>query len=186
MTVTLFTVLAILAGVVLLVLLFLWSSYNSFITMRNQVKTDFSDIDVQLKRRASMIENLVTLVKGYATHEKGTFENVAKARAALDTSKSVADTAKADNMFAQTLRSLFAVVESYPKLEASENYQQLRQDIKETEDLIARYREEYNRTVQEYNNLVQTFPNLLAAALFRFESEELFQASGSTEAPVIS
>lgn len=185
MTVTAFTVLGTLAGIILLVLLYLWSTYNAFITKRNQVKTDFADIDVQIKRRASLIENLANLVRDYAKHEKETFDNVARARSALDTSKTAGDAAKAENMFTQTLRSLFAVVENYPKLQASENFKQLRDDLKETENLVANYREEYNQTVQSYNNLIQTFPNLLAAALFKFEPEELFQAS-PTEAPVIS
>ena len=89
-------------------------------------------------------------------------------------------------MFTQTLRSLFAVSEKYPDLQASQNYKDLRNDLVEAENLIAREREVYNRTVQEYNNLVQTFPNLLAAGLFKFETEELFQATGSTETPVIA
>lgn len=183
---TLFAILGTVAGIILFTLLYVWSTYNAFITKRNQVKTDYADIDVQVKRRASLIENLANLVKEYAKHEKETFENVAKARSALDTSKNAAEAAKAENMFSQTLRSLFSVVEAYPKLQASENFQQLREDLKETENLIARYREEYNLTVQEYNNLIQTFPNLLAAALFQFRSEELFQATGVSKTPSIS
>ena len=186
MNVRVFIVLGTTAFVLFLILLYLWSAYNAFVTKRNQVKTDYSDIDIQLKRRASLIENLANLVKNYATHEKTTFEDVAKARSALDLSKTASDAAKAENMLTQTLRSLFAVVEDYPKLQASQNFQQLRDDLKETENLIARYREEYNQTVQQYNNLIQTFPNLLAAGLFRFDPEDLFQTTGSTEPPMIS
>jgi LemA protein len=186
MNLSLFTILLVLVGVLLVQLLYLWSTYNSFITKRNAVKTDFADIDVQIKRRASLIENLAHLVRDYAKHEKETFENVAKARSALDTSQTASDKAQANNMFSQTLRSLFAVVEKYPQLQASQNYQDLRTDLKEAENLIASYREQYNQTVREYNNLVQTFPNLLAARLFQFESEDLFQASGETGAPVLS
>lgn len=172
---SLFTVLSILGGILLFVLLYLWGTYNTFIVRRNQVKTDFSDIEVQIKRRASLIEKLATLVKAYAKHEEDTFENVAKARSALDTSQTVKDTAKAENMLSQTLRSLFSVTENYPKLQANENFLSLQTELKQTEDKIAQYREEYNISVQRYNNLVQTFPNLLAAGLFQFQTEELFQ-----------
>lgn len=174
-TPSVFTLLSISAAVALFILFYLWGTYNAFVTKRNQVKTDFSDVEVQIKRRASLIERLASLVQEYAKHEKETFEGVAKARSALDTSKSVKDTAKAENMLTQTLKSLFMVTENYPKLQASENFLSLRQDLKETEDKIATYREDYNVSVQDYNNLVQTFPNLLAAGLFQFREEELFQ-----------
>ncbi len=163
--------------ILFLLILYLWSTYNTFVKKRNQVKTDFSDIDIQLKRRASLIERLADLVKDYSKHEKETLENVIKARSALDTSKSAQSHAKVENMLTDTLRSLFAVVENYPKLQANENYLSLREDLKETENLIADYREEYNKTVQEYNNLVQTFPNLLVASIFQFMPEELFQSA---------
>lgn len=163
--------------VALVILLYIWSTYNAMIRKRNQVKTDFADIDVQLKRRASLIERLVDIVKEYSTHEKETFTQVAQARSHLDTSRTAGEHAKADNMLTATLRSLFSVVENYPKLQASENYQGLRQDIKDTEDNIAGYREEYNRTVQQYNNLLQTFPNVFVATLFQFTPEELFQST---------
>ncbi len=172
-----FTILGILSAVLLFAFMYLWATYNSFIVRRNQVKTDFSDVEVQIKRRASLIEQLAQMVKEYAAHEKSTFENVAKARGALDTSKSVGDTARAENMLTQTLRSLFMVVENYPKLQANQNYLSLRNDLKETEDSIARYREEYNQTVQDYNNAIQTFPNLLVAALFKFYEEDLFRSA---------
>lgn len=172
-----FVILAIITLIFLIILRFFWSRYNSFVIARNQVKNDFSDIEVQLKRKASLIERLVTLVREYAKHESGTFEEVAKARSALDTSKTAGETAAAENMLSKTLRSLFAVVENYPKLVASENFQGLRDDLKQTEDNIAKYREVYNETVKDYNNMVQTFPNLLAAGLFKFYEEELFQVS---------
>ncbi len=174
-TSTLFTILSIFSGVLVLTLLYLWATYNAFVTKRNQVKTDFSDIEVQIKRRASLIERLALMVKEYTKHEKETFEDVAKARSALDTSKTVKEKAKVENMLTETLRSLFMVTENYPKLEANENFLALREDLKETENFIAKYREEYNQSVQEYNNLTQTFPNLLAAWLFKFPEEELFQ-----------
>lgn len=178
------TLLYIQAGIVLFIILYLWSTYNSFIKRRNQVKTDFADIDVQLKRRASLIENLATIVREYAKHEKGTFEGVAKARAALDNASGPQQTAKVENMFTQTLRSLFAVSENYPKLQASENFKKLQDDIRETEDSIASYRETYNQTVLDYNTSLQTFPNLLAAGLFGFKEEELFEVPSGQDTEV--
>lgn len=165
----------ILAGIIAFILLFLWNRYNAFVAGRNRVKTDFADIDVQLRRRASLIENLVAIVREYAKHEKGTFSDVARARAALEKPHSPKDSAQADNMLTAALKSLFAVSEDYPDLVASKNYQELRIDIKETENLIAQYREEYNQTVLDFNTMIQTFPNLLVANLFSFPEEELFE-----------
>lgn len=174
----------ILAGITAFILLFLWGTYNGFITQRNKVKTDFADIDVQLRRRASLIDNLAAIVREYAKHEKGTFSDVARARAALDKPHSPKQSAQADNMLTSALKSLFAVSEDYPDLMASKNYQDLRADIKETENLVAQYREEYNQTVLDFNTMVQTFPNLLAANLFGFEQEELFEATEEGKAEV--
>jgi LemA protein len=171
---TWFNILLILGGLLLVILLFLWVTYNSFIRSRNAVKTDFADIDVQLKRRASLIENLVAVVREYAKHEKETLENVTAARSQLEKPHGPKQAEKIDNMLTSTLRSLFAVSENYPKLQATENYQRLQNDLKETENLIASYREQYNETVLAYNTLLQTFPNLLAASLFGFQEEELF------------
>jgi len=175
MYISIFGLLSILSITLLIILAFLWKKYNLFVIARNQVKTDYSDVEIQLKRRASLIEELATMVRDYAKHEKNTFEKVSQARAALDTSKSVKEAAEAENMFSQTLRSLFAVVESYPKLKANENFKMLQKDLKETENLIATYREEYNQAAQIYNNSIQTFPSLLAASLFKFEEAELFK-----------
>lgn len=175
MSLTITIVLWIVAGIVLLILLWLWGMYNAFISERNKVKTDYADIDVQIKRRASLIENLAVLVREYAKHEKTTFEGVAKARSAIESAKSPKQTAAADNFLTSTLRSLFAVSEAYPKLLASENYQKLNQQLEQTENQVAVYRETYNQTVLNYNTMVQTFPNLLAARLFGFAEEELFE-----------
>lgn len=164
----------ILAGVSAVILLYLWAVYNSFIGSRNQVKTDFADIDVQLKRRASLIENLVAVVREYAKHEKTTFTDVTKARTSLEKSHSAKESAAADNMLTSALKSLFAVSEAYPELLASKNYQALQADIKETENLIANYRETYNQSVLSFNTKVQIFPNLMVAKLFGFGEEELF------------
>lgn len=170
-----FTPLWISAGVLTLVFLFLWSAYNSFITERNKVKTFFADIDVQLKRRASLIENLVALVREYAKHEKSTFEDIAKARSALLLPHGPQESAKIEGMLSGALKSLLAVSENYPKLLASENYQSVQNDLRETENTIAGHREAYNQSVLDYNTMLQTFPNLLAARLFDFKEEELFE-----------
>lgn len=171
-------------GVSLLILLYLWATYNAFIESRNQVKTDFADIDVQLRRRASLIENLVEIVRAYAKHEETTFKEVAEARSALESPHGPKESAKIENMLTQTLRSLFAVSEDYPKLQASQNFQRLQDDLKETEDGIAKYRETYNQSVLDYNTTIQTFPNLLVSALFGFREEELFQPGETGRAEV--
>lgn len=156
-------------------LLYVWSKYNHLIKQRNRVRTDFADIQVQLNRRASLIQNLVDMVREYAKHENSTFAEVASARSAVSNSKSAIDSANADNMLTQTLRSLMMVTEAYPELRASENFQQLRTDITSTENSLAGYREEYNTTVESYNNDVETFPSLMVASLFGFTSEEYFK-----------
>lgn len=161
-------------GVLASIFLYLWSTFNAFIVSRNKVKTDFADIDVQLKRRASLIENLVETVRDYAKHERRTFQEVASARSMLDKPHGAKELAQIENILSGTLRSLFALSEAYPKLLASGNYQRLQNDIKETENLIAQYRETYNQTVLDYNTTIQIFPNLLIAGLFGFNEEELF------------
>jgi LemA protein len=179
MELTLFNILGIVGVVLLVVFLIVWSLYNQFVRKINQLKTDYSDVEIQVRRRASLIEQLAQMVKEYAKHERDTFKGVAAARSALDTSKSPHETAQAENMFTQTLRSLFMVTEAYPKLLASGNYKQVREDLKESENLVARYREEYNQSVQDYNTSIQTFPNLLVAGLLKFKEEELFQPQES-------
>lgn len=169
----------------LFLLMYIWSTYNAFIRSRNQVKTDFADVDVQLKRRASLIDNLVEVVREYSKHEKDTFENVAKARTALNQPHGPKEAAHVENMLADTMKTLFAVSESYPKLRASENYQRLQSDLKETEDNVAKYRETFNQSVMAYNTLLQTFPNLLVSGLFGFHEEELFQAIGSDRDSIV-
>lgn len=181
MSITLFTALLYLSGFVGLILLYIWGTYNNIIDKVNRVKTDFSDINIQISRKAALISNLVELVKQYAKHEKETFTEVAKARSAIDNSKTATDSAKAETMLTKTLRSLFMVVENYPKLQASENYRQLRADILQTENLIAQYREEYNENVRIYNTFTQSFPSLFVAGLFGFKQEQFFQTSDSTQ-----
>ena len=174
-----FNILFTLSVILSLILVYLWLAYNSFIVSRNQVKVDFADIDVQLKRRASLIENLVAIVKEYAKHEKDTFVEVAKARSALDKPHGPGDVAHIDNMLTSALRSLFAVSEQYPDLKASTNFQRLQDELKDTEDRIAHFREEYNESVKNYNTKIQVFPNVLVASLFGFNEEEMFTSTPS-------
>ena len=154
--------------------LFFWFHYNKFVRRRNQVKTDLSDIQIQIRRKIDLIESLSAVVKQYATHEKDTLVQTSQARSQLDNSKSTQDVAKADNMLTQTLRSLFSVVEAYPKLQANSQYKRLDKELQNTENQIAEYRETYNKAVQRYNNGIQTFPCLLPATIFQFTPEPLF------------
>lgn len=178
---TVFQILIALTIILALVFLFLLVTYNKLIRLRNRVRTDYSDIDVQLKRRSSLIQNLVDMVREYAKHENDTFKGVAAARSALDNSTTTHETARAENMLTESLRSLFMVTEAYPELKADRNYQQLRDDLAGTENRIAIYREEYNKTAEVYNNEVETFPNMLVAGLFAFETAELFQPSSTPD-----
>ena len=159
-----------------LVVLFIWSLYNSLITARVRIKEAWSQIDVQLKRRADLIPNLVESVKGYAKHEKTVFEDVTKARSALMGASGAKDTAKAENMLTGALKSLFAVAENYPQLRASENFKQLQDELSDTETKVAASRQFYNSTVMDYNTKIQVFPNVVFARIFNFGPEEFFEA----------
>ncbi len=167
----------ILVGLAVLVVLFVWSLYNSLATLRVRIKEALSQIDVQLKRRADLIPNLVESVKGYAKHEKGVFEEVTKARSALMNAGTVHEKAAADNMLTGALKSLFAVAEAYPNLRASENFQQLQKELSDTEDKVAYARQFYNNVVMEFNTKIATFPNNMLAGTFGFTSGEFFEAT---------
>lgn len=159
-------VLIIVAGIVI---------YNKLVRLRTTVKSSWSDIDVHLKKRYDLVPNLVETVKGYATHEKSVLENVTMARAAAMKASSPADKAKAENMFSETLKSLFAVAEAYPQLRANENFMQLQQQLKELEDNIEYARRYYNAVVRDYNIMTETFPSNIVAGQFRFEKTEFFE-----------
>ncbi|MCX8200419.1 MAG: LemA family protein [Candidatus Micrarchaeota archaeon] len=158
--------------------------YNSFIVKRNRVKTAWAQIDVQLKKRADLVPNLVEAVKGYAKHEKGVLENVAKARAAMLSAKTAKETAQADNMMTAALKSLFAVAEAYPELKASENFKHLQVELSDVEGKIAYSRQFYNDSVYDYNNSIMQFPGNIFAGIFKFEKEEFFRAEGEEKEPV--
>jgi LemA protein len=159
----------------ILVLYFI-AAYNSFIVLKTRIKEAFSGIDVQLKRRADLIPNLVETVKGYAKHERAVFENVTKARSSLMSAQNLEEKARANNELTMALKSLFAVAEAYPQLQASSNFQELQRQLEDTEDKIAYSRQFYNSNVLEYNTKVKLFPSNLIAQLFGFTEESFFAA----------
>jgi LemA protein len=168
-------ILLALAGVVLLIVLFFVLTYNSLISQRTRIDNSWSQIDVQLKRRFDLVPNLVETVKGYAKHEKETFENVTKARAAVSSAGSMAQKAAAENMLSSTLKSLFAVAENYPTLQANENFKMLQEELSGIENKIAYARQFYNDTVLAYNTAIQTVPTNIIAGLFHFTAREFFK-----------
>lgn len=164
----------IILGVVVLIGIFVWATYNSLVTLRVRVDEAWSDINVQLKRRLDLIPNLVETVKGYATHESGVFQAVTEARANVMNANGVKETAAAENQFEGALKSLFAVAESYPDLKANENFVELQRELVDTEDKIQASRRFYNSGVTGLNTKVQTFPANVVAAMFSFKNREFF------------
>jgi len=172
--------------VVVVVVLLLVGVYlfNRIVRLRNEVDTGWANIDVQLKRRNDLIPNLVEAVKGYAAHERGVFEEVTRARAAMAGASTPGQAGEADSLLGQALGRLFAVAEAYPDLKASTNFLQLQSDLTDTEDKIAAARRYYNATVQAYNTAIQTFPSLLFAGAAGFRAREFFAAADDDRAPV--
>lgn len=175
-------------GVVAAVLIFFFVvTYNGLIKKRNRSDTAWGQVEVQLKRRSDLIPNLVETVKGYASHERETFERVTQARGASNAATTPGEQAQADNFLTSALRQLFAVAEDYPELRASENFQNLQEELSETEDKIAIARQIYNDTVLMYNNTVQQIPTNIVASLTGFKSREFYDAGpGAEEAPEVS
>lgn len=167
----------ILIGLVVLFILYLVSTYNGLILLKTRIHEALSGIDVQLKRRADLIPNLVETVKGYAKHEKAVFTEVTKARSALLKAGSLQEKAEANNMLTGALKSLFAVAEAYPQLRASENFQDLQRQMEDTEDKVAYSRQFYNSNVLDFNAKVQMFPSNIIADMFGFRQFEFFAAT---------
>lgn len=168
----------IIIGVVILVVAgWFLMTYNTLVTLRNRVKEAWSQIEIQLKRRSSLIPNLVETVKGYAKHEKGVFEKVTQARSALMGAKDPAHKAAANDMLTGALKSLFAVAEAYPDLKASDNFKALQDEISDTETKVAASRQFYNANVLDLNNTIETMPTALIAGMFGFTKEEFFKAT---------
>ena len=164
----------IVLGVIVVVVLWAITIYNGLVAMRQRVNQSFADIDVQLKQRHDLIPNLVETVKGYAAHERGTLEEVVKARNAAMTAQGPAQQAAAENMLSGALRQLFALSEAYPDLKANQNFQQLQAEISDVENKIAASRRFFNNAVQEYNTGIQQFPAALFAAALGFTQRTFF------------
>ena len=163
--------------IVLLIVGFIVANYNALIQLRNKVRDQFSQIDVQLKKRADLIPNLVETIKGYTKHEKGTLEDVIKARNTYLTANTVEEKGKADKEMTSALNKLFALAESYPDLKANENFLDLQAQLKECEEKISYARQFYNDSVLSYNNKCEMVPSNIVAGLFHFEKEKFFEAS---------
>ena len=165
-------VILVLAG---LAVLMLAGMYNSLVQLRVRADSAWSDIDVQLKRRHDLIPNLVETVKGYAAHEKGTFENIAKFRSQAMQATGPADKAQAENQLTGALKSLFAVAENYPELKASEQFTGLQSSLNSIEDTIQNARRYYNAVIRDYNTKVQSFPVNIIAGMFGFQTKQFFE-----------
>ncbi len=163
-------------GILVLLVVYLVASYNGFVVLKTRIQEALSGIDVQLKRRADLIPNVVESVKGYAKHEKTVFNDVTKARSSLMKAETVHDKAAANNMLTDALKSLFAVAEAYPDLKASSNFQDLQRQLEDTEDKVAYSRQFYNSNVLDFNSKVQMFPTNMIANVFSFKPFEFFEA----------
>lgn len=169
-------VLYIVIALIVLALIIVAAMYNGLVRLNQRVDEGWSDITVQLKQRYDLIPNLVDTVKGYASHEKTVFEDVTKARTAAINAKGVAETAKAENQFTQTMKSLFAVAENYPDLKASNNFMELQEQLTDTEDKIQASRRFYNSMVRDFNSKRKTFPTNMIANLLHFtQDKEYFE-----------
>ncbi|MFB2597684.1 LemA family protein [Herbiconiux sp. P17] len=157
--------------------IYLWATYNSLVTLNVRVDEAWSDITVQLKRRADLLPNLIESVKGYAAHEKAVFENVTKARAETLSAQGPAEASVAENHMQTALKSIFAVAEAYPQLQASQNFLQLQAEIVDTEDKVQASRRFYNGGVRELNTKIKVFPNTLFARNLGFTEREFFEVS---------
>ena len=171
-------------GVLVVIAFVLIGMYNSLVQLRVRCDSAWSDIDVQLKRRHDLIPNLVETVKGYAAHEKGTFENIAKYRSMAMQATTPADKAAAENQLTGALKSLFAVAEAYPELKASEQFTQLQGALSQTEDNIQNARRYYNAVVRDLNTRIQSFPTNIIAGMFGFQTRQFFEVAEADREPV--
>ena len=175
-------VVIVVVAIVVLLLLFLVGMFNKLVRLRNRAENAWAQVDVQLRKRYDLIPNLVETVKGYAAHERGTFEAVTNARVAAQQAQGVAQQAEAENVLTATLGRLFAVAEAYPQLRATENFQQLQAQLSEVEQNIAVSRQVYNDTVLSYDNALETVPTNVIAGIFHFNPREYFQTEDATRA----
>jgi LemA protein len=173
------------AAIVLLVAIFVVVLYNRLVRFRNRAENAWAQVDVQLRRRYDLIPNLVETVKGYASHERATFEEVTKARTAAQEARTVPEQAQAENFLTAALGRLFAVAEDYPELRATENFQQLQAQLEDTEQKIAVSRQVYNDAVLTYDTALETVPTNIVAGLFSFKEKAYFEVEepAAREAP---
>ncbi|MEW6034957.1 MAG: LemA family protein [Chloroflexota bacterium] len=174
----------VILGIIVLLGLYIWSLYNGLVKGKMRVAESWSGIDVQLKRRSSLVPNLVETVKGYAKHEREVFENVTKARAALMGATDPRAAAEANNMLTGALKTLFAVAEAYPQLRAAENFKQLQSELSDIEAKIAYARQFYNTNVMDFNTRIKVFPNVLLANPLGFKEAAFFEAGEEGRAEV--
>lgn len=174
----------------LIIVFWIIFTYNRLVTLKNRAKEAWADIDVQLKRRYDLIPNLVEAVKGYASHEKGVFENVTKARSAAMSAEQSGDPKKmgeAENFLSSTLKSLFAVAENYPDLKASNNFLELQRELRDTEDKVQSARRFYNTNVRDMNIKTESFPTNLIAGAMGFKKFDFFEVEGEArDVPKVS
>jgi LemA protein len=177
---------ALLAFVAILVVvgLIVAGMYNGLVQLKVRADNSWSDIDVQLKRRHDLVPNLVETVKGYAAHEKSTFEDVAKYRSAAMAATSTADRAQAEGQLTQALRGLLAVAEAYPELKANTQFQALQQSLSELEDALQNSRRYYNAVVRDLNTKIQSFPSNIIAGMFNFQQRQFFEITDAAERTV--
>ncbi len=167
----------ILIAVVAVIVLFVINTYNTLVGLRNKVKDQWAQIDVQLKRRFDLIPNLVETVKGYAKHESSTLEAVVKARNTYLSASTPEAQMKADGELTQAITKLFALSEAYPELKANENFKQLQSELTSTEDKISYARQFYNDIVMKYNNKIEMFPSNIVASMFKFKAQAFFEVN---------
>jgi LemA protein len=168
------TIIYFLIGLLVILVLWVIFSYNRFVTFVNRAKEAWSDIDIQLKRRYDLIPNLVNTVKGYATHESTTFDNITKARTAAMGASNIAEKGKTENMLTGALKSVFAVAEAYPELKANQNFLSLQTELSDTENKIQASRRFYNGNVRDLNIAIEAFPGNIVSRVFHFAKMELF------------
>ena len=176
--------LIIVVAVLVVLILFVALSYNRLVVLKNRAQEAWSDIDVQLKRRYDLIPNLVETVKGYASHEKEVFERVTEARAKAMSATGLPEKAKAENVLSDTLKTLFAVSENYPQLQAAQNFLELQRELTDTEDKIQAARRFYNSNVRDLNINIESFPSNMIAGVFGFKKMELFGMDEAERGPV--
>jgi LemA protein len=176
----------VIVAIVVILLLVVVAMYNRLVRLRNRSENAWAQVDVQLRRRYDLIPNLVEAVKGYAAHERETFEAVTNARAAAQQAQGVEQQAQAENVLTAALGRLFAVAEAYPQLRATENFQQLQAQLADVEQNLAVARQVYNDTVLTYDNALETVPTNIVAGIFNFRERAYFETEGVTrEAPAV-